>query len=76
MTRFYFYGTVIYPAKNPNDIPNSSLGLHYIDGEKKQEEEIKQKCQREHDKQNLHLVDMFGKSKRASFKWYGEVSVG
>lgn len=70
MKKFYFYGTVIYPVKNENDVPNGCLGLHMIQGEN--EEETRKGVEDAHNKQNLHLVDVFGKTTKARFKWFGE----
>jgi hypothetical protein len=70
MKRFYFYGSVTYLETNGCNVPRGSLGLHYVDGDN--EEELKRKYEEMHNEYNLHLIDMFGKTIKAPFKWYGE----
>ena len=68
--KFCFYGNVIYSAKY-DEIPKGSLGLHIIEGE--DEEKLKKIMEDNHNKNNLHIVDMFGKTTKARFRWYGEI---
>lgn len=71
MSKFCFYGAVTYPVKGFNEIPKGSLGIHCVDGEN--EQELKEKYEKQHIKNNLYLVDIFGNERKPAFKWFGKI---